>query len=57
VMTKCMYFSSPSAMQSFSFTVEKGAVIPKFVYLVLTDVQTGGAYRSNLVSPWTGLGK
>jgi hypothetical protein len=56
-MTKCMSFSSPGSMQSFSFLVEKGAVIPKFVYLVLTDAQTGGAYRSNLISPWTGLGK
>ena len=57
LLTKCMYFSSASAMQSFSFSIEKGATVPKFVYLVLTDAKTGGAYRSNQVSPWTGLGK
>jgi len=57
LITKCMHFSSASAMQSFSFAIEKGATVPKFVYLVLTDGKTGGAYRSNLVSPWTGLAK
>ena len=56
-MTKCMYFPTPNSLKSFSFLVEQGKPIPKFVYLVLTDIKTGGAYRSNLISPWTGMGK
>lgn len=56
-LTKCMYFTSPGSMQSFSFLIENGKAIPKFVYLVLTDRKTGGAYRSNSVSPWTGQTK
>lgn len=56
-MTKCMSFPTPSSLKSFAFLVEQGKPIPKFVYLVLTDIKTGGAYRSNLISPSTGLGK
>ena len=55
--SKCMPVQGKVSLGKVSFLVEKGKAIPNFVYIVLTDLKTSGAYRSNLVSPSTGATK
>ena len=55
--TSCIPIRSQGALASFSYLTLHGKPVPKYVYAVLTDRQTGAAYRSNVISPWTGLGK
>jgi len=53
----CMPVPRPGSLDRFSFLIEKGKTVPPFVFVVLTDRKTGAAYRSNLISPSTGLSK
>jgi len=53
----CLAISSAEALERPSFLVEKGKTVPKFVYIVLTDLKTGASFKSNLVSPFGGATK
>lgn len=55
--TKCTPMPGRDSLGAINFLIQKGSAIPRFVYVVLTDLSTGGAYRSNLVSPSTGVTK
>lgn len=57
ILSKCMPVANRDSLGAINFLIQKGSAIPKFVYVVLTDLGTGGAYRSNLVSPSTGATK
>jgi len=54
---KCVAVRAPESLKSPSFLIETGKPIPDFVYIVLTDMQTGVVYKSNLISPSTGASK
>ena len=54
---KCLAVRAPEYLKSPSFFIETGKPIPDFVYIVLTDMQTGVVYKSNLISPSTGASK
>lgn len=41
-------FTKPGDMEKLSFTLENEAVPPSWVYIELTDRQTGTKYKSNL---------
>ena len=53
----CIPMPRPGSLSEFSFLIEKGKPVPPYVFAVLTDLKTGAAYRSNLISPSTGLTK
>ena len=53
----CLAVASKAALEAPAFLIEKGASIPEFVYVVLTDLKTGSTYKSNLVSPSGGATK
>ena len=57
LFSKCMPVVGKDALGEVSFLIEKGKPIPNFVYLVMTDLKTSGAYRSNFVSPLNGATK
>lgn len=50
----CLAIASAQALERPSFLIEKGKIVPEFVYLVLTDLMTGATNKSNLVSPFGG---
>jgi len=56
-LSKCSPISARDSLGEIAFLILKGSAIPNYVYLVLSDLQTGAAYRSNLVSPSTGATK
>ncbi len=56
-LSGCIPMPKPAALGKFSFLMQKGKPVPDFVYVVVNDRHTGGAYRSNLVSPSSGLTK
>ena len=56
-VTGCIHIAKPADLGKFAFVVQKGKPVPQFVYVVVTDLHTGAAYRSNLVSPWSGATK
>ncbi len=53
-IASCLAISSAQALERPSFLVEKGKIVPEFVYIVLTDLKTGATNKSNLVSPFGG---
>ncbi len=57
VLSSCTAIASRDDLGGLSFLIEKGKTIPKFVYVVLTDLKTGSAFKSNLVSPLDGSTK
>lgn len=54
VLSSCMPIGSRDDLGKLSFLIEKGKTIPKFVYVVLTDLKTAASYKSNFVSPLNG---
>ena len=52
---KCIAVRTAAYLKSPFFLIETGKPLPEFVYIVLTDLQTGVSFKSNLVSPSTGL--
>jgi hypothetical protein len=56
-LSGCIPMPKPADLGKFSFLFRRGPTPPDFVYVVIHDRYTGGAYRSNLVSPSTGLTK
>lgn len=57
VLSSCVAIGSRDDLGGLSFLIEKGKTIPRFVYVVLTDLKTGSALKSNLVSPLDGSTK
>jgi hypothetical protein len=53
-LSGCIPMPKPADLGKFSFLFRKGPTVPDFVYVVIYDRYTGGAYRSNLVSPSSG---
>ena len=56
-MAGCIPMPKPANLGTFSFLIQKGKPVPDFVYVVIHDRYTRGAYRSNLVSPSGGQTK
>lgn len=57
VLSSCMAIRSRDDLGELSFLIEKGKTIPKFVYVLLTDLKTAASYKSNFVSPLDGSTK
>ena len=55
--TRCRQMNTRDSLGDITLLIEKGKPVPDYIYVVLTDLKTGAPYRSNLVSPWTGLTK
>jgi len=53
-IASCLKVASAQALEEPSFLIEKGKPVPEFIYIVLTDLKTGTALKSNLVSPFGG---
>jgi len=56
-LSPCIAMPQPVNLGTFHFLTRKGTSVPQFIYAVIHDQYTGGVYRSNLVSPWTGATK
>ena len=56
-MAGCIPMPKQADLGKFSFLIQKGKPVPDFVYVVIHDRYTRGAYRSNLVSPSGGQTK
>jgi hypothetical protein len=56
-LSGCIPVPNAADLGKFSFPIPKGKPVPDFVYVVMHDRLTDAAYRSNLVSPSTGLTK
>jgi hypothetical protein len=54
LLSNCIPILRSTDLGKFVIQVAKGKSGPEFVYAVINDRITGAAYRSNLVSPWTG---
>lgn len=57
LISGCIPMPKPADLGKISFLIQKGKSIPDFVYIVIHDRHTGAAYRSNLVSPYSGVTK
>ncbi|HUR99570.1 MAG TPA: hypothetical protein VMZ26_16005 [Pyrinomonadaceae bacterium] len=56
-LDSCRSIGAPEQLREVPLLIEKGKPIPRFVYLVLTDLKTGTQYKSNYVSPSDGTTK
>lgn len=57
LLAGCLAMPKAPDLGKFSFLSQKGKSVPDFVYAVVLDRYTGAAYRSNMVSPWSGSTK